>query len=258
MADDFYGTGTKYYGKDEIRPDGSFMATKWIVVAYIPIVPLGYFYVRSVRSETGIVSNTLPPITKRMGWKKRHIINVYAFIGVIAIAIFTAHYRVNTPFTPAAIPTSIGKGKALPPDQTNPKYKRSANAENGSPFPETSGYINGYEQLLNQGGSAISIDNSHNNSDLYAKLYSLDGDLSTPARVFFVQAGSSFTVDYLDFGNYELRYRDLDTGGIAKTESLLLEKQVKDGQEYFGAINLTLSSVINGNLETESISEEAF
>lgn len=250
-----YGTGTKFYGKDDIRPDGSCIATKWIVVAYLPIVPLGSFYVRANRGA--VVSRRLPPVTERVGWQKQHVVNVYAFWAAIALVFFTLTHR-PTPRIAGAMPARIGKGEALPPSQYEADYIRPLTAGNGQPFPEASGYIEGYEQLPGEGLSAITINNTENTSDLYAKLYSLGSDTSTPVRVFFVEAGTHFTVDDLDWGTYELRYQDLDTGGIAKTESLFLKKKIESGREYFSTMELTLSKVVNGNLETEPIPAEEF
>lgn len=259
MSNNLYGTGTKFYGREETRPDGSFMATKWIVLIYIPIIPLGYFYVRPMYETVGTISRCLPPATKRMGWHKRHIINVYASMLAIAIALLTLHHRINTPTTAAAIPARMGKGKALPPDRTNPDYTRPTHAENGSPFPETSGYIEGYEQKFSEGYAQLTVNNTQNTSDIYVKLYLLNEDAITPARVFLVEAEDSFTVSELTEGGYELRYRDLDTGGLAKTEPLPLEKNKEDdGYDYYDHMEVTLSKVVNGNLETEPISEEAF
>lgn len=42
------GFGTKFYGEADHHPDGSFIATKWITVAYLPVIPVGSF--RLIRS----------------------------------------------------------------------------------------------------------------------------------------------------------------------------------------------------------------
>jgi hypothetical protein len=34
------GIGTKYYGKSEPQPDGSFITTEWFVVFDVPLIPL--------------------------------------------------------------------------------------------------------------------------------------------------------------------------------------------------------------------------
>lgn len=39
------GTGAKLYGKRDLGRDGSFIATKWIVITYVPCVPIGSYRV---------------------------------------------------------------------------------------------------------------------------------------------------------------------------------------------------------------------
>lgn len=39
------GIGTKLYGKTEMDPDGSYVATEWFVILYLPIFPLGSYRV---------------------------------------------------------------------------------------------------------------------------------------------------------------------------------------------------------------------
>jgi hypothetical protein len=34
------GCGTRYYGKREIGPDGSYVTTEWVTFIYLPIIPL--------------------------------------------------------------------------------------------------------------------------------------------------------------------------------------------------------------------------
>lgn len=91
-------------------------------------------------------------------------------------------------------------------------------------FPETSGYIEGSEPLASQGLASLTINNSSNTSDLYGKLYALKGDLTALVRTFLVAAENSFIISNLDAGCYELRYQDLETGGLAKTKPLSLKR----------------------------------
>lgn len=259
MDTDVFGFGIKFYGRSDTRADGSYIATRWIVLAYIPVVPLGSFLVHPLHKRLKTTSTNLPPLTARVKWQKQHIFNVYAFMAAIAVALLTINYHAKGPSSAtAAIPARIKKGKALPPNRTNPDYARPTAAENGSPFPSFSSYIEGYEQLANEGYAQITVNNEQNTSDLYAKLYVLDREIATPVRVFFVKAEDYFIVSNLDAGDYELRYQDLDTGGIAKTERLPLERKEKEGGFVFTHGELTLSKVINGNLQTEPISEEDF
>lgn len=48
MAYTLNGIGTTFYGQRDFRPDGSYITTEWIVLLYIPLVP-----VRSLRVVHG-------------------------------------------------------------------------------------------------------------------------------------------------------------------------------------------------------------
>jgi hypothetical protein len=43
MAYRFNGIGTIYYGHRDKLQDSSYIATKWFVILYLPVVPLGSF-----------------------------------------------------------------------------------------------------------------------------------------------------------------------------------------------------------------------
>jgi len=43
MAGTFNGIGTTFYGKKDIDHDGSFVTTKWFVIGFFPLVPLGSY-----------------------------------------------------------------------------------------------------------------------------------------------------------------------------------------------------------------------
>jgi len=39
----FLGTGTIFYGKNNIGRDGSYITTKWLAILYLPIYPMGTY-----------------------------------------------------------------------------------------------------------------------------------------------------------------------------------------------------------------------
>lgn len=41
----FNGVGTTYYGNRDPEPDGSYITTEWLVVGYVPLLPLRSFRV---------------------------------------------------------------------------------------------------------------------------------------------------------------------------------------------------------------------
>jgi len=142
-----------------------------------------------------------------------------------------------------------------------PVYVRSKLADNGRPFPTLSGYIEGYPIDAENGYSKVTIDNSENDSDVFVKLFSLgapDTGKSKPVRVFFVRANQRFTVENLTPGNYDVRYRNLDTGKLQRSEPLQLEEFRTTTGVRFSRTTLTLYKVRDGNAQIYDISESEF
>jgi len=45
------GIGTKYYGHADRQPDNSYIATLWIVLLFIPLIPLRSYRLKEVSSS---------------------------------------------------------------------------------------------------------------------------------------------------------------------------------------------------------------
>jgi len=137
-------------------------------------------------------------------------------------------------------------------------YVRPATAPNGYPWPKHASYLNGTQQLHTGGLSSVTIDNTRNSSDVFLKLVSLRATNSYPVSLCFIPAFSQFTIRGVLHGRYDVRYKDLSTGGLSKTEEFLLqETKTFSGTEY-SDLTLTLYKVINGNMHTETIDESEF
>jgi hypothetical protein len=139
-----------------------------------------------------------------------------------------------------------------------PRYVRPKMADNGSPFPAKSSYISGYPLKFSDGYSSLTIDNSQNDSDIFIKLFSLDSQRPTPVRVFFILANGQFKVENVRVGKYDVRYRNLDSGYLSRSDPFDLEEYRTDQGVRFSRITLTLYKVRNGNMQTYPISEEEF
>jgi len=189
------------------------------------------------------------------GWKRLGIV-VVSFIIMIAATPST-----DSP-EPEANPTPTAISSVLPsptPSLTpTPAYVRPEVADNGSPFPSTSDYVEGYPREFTNGYSTVTVDNSQNDSDVFVKLFSLDTEPPKPARVFFIQAGEEFTVESVAPGTYDVRHQDLDTGGLSRTEPLELEEEETAEGVNYTQLTLTLFKVANGNLETYPLSPDEF
>lgn len=125
-------------------------------------------------------------------------------------------------------------------------------------FPTQSGYLKGYPALAVGGYSSVTVDNSQNNSDVFVKLFTLDTTPPKAASVFFVRARDTFTVTDIQPGNYDIRYRDLTSCGLSRTEQFnLKEVRTARGVE-FSRLRLTLYKVLDGNMQVQPISENEF
>ncbi len=140
----------------------------------------------------------------------------------------------------------------------NTGYTRPDSAPNGESWPSVAGYVKGFKKLHTDGLSTVTIDNSQNNSDVFVKLISINGLESYPVRVFFIPAFSQFKINKIRAGLYDIRYRDLDSGSLAKSESFTLqETETYDGIEYSN-FTMTLYKTQNGNMQTYGLSENEF
>jgi hypothetical protein len=146
---------------------------------------------------------------------------------------------------------------ALAP-KPKPSYVRPTTAENGQPFPATSGYIKKYPLKANDGYSSLTIKNDENDSDVYVKVFDLNKSKAKPVRYFFVRARESFTAEKITPGKYDVRYRDLNSGSMTKTPEFQFTETKEDGSIKYSDMTMTLYKVANGNMHTEPIEEEAF
>lgn len=149
------------------------------------------------------------------------------------------------------------------PYQANPApvrsaYVRPSTAPNGNPWPVSSGYVKDYQRLHSDGLSTVTVDNSQNDSDVFVKLVSLDSPQAYPVRQFYISAFGSFSLNAITAGSYDIRYRDLDTGHLTRSEPFNLEENPTPDGTRFSNITITLYKVRNGNMQTYGLSETEF
>lgn len=144
------------------------------------------------------------------------------------------------------------------PAKINPTYVKPTAAPNSEPWPSSAGYVKGYEQLHTNGLSTVTVDNSRNDSEVFAKLVSLDGDQAYPVRQFYIPAFGSFTLKNASAGSYDIRYRDLTAGGLSRSEAFILSEIHTNEGTQFSNITMTLYKVRNGNMKTYGLVETEF
>ena len=137
-------------------------------------------------------------------------------------------------------------------------YVRPTSAPNGHAWPARSGYVDGYPQLNRGGLSDVTIDNSRNDADMFAKLVSLDGPIALPVRTVFVTAHGRFKITGLSIGTYDLRYRNLTTGGLLRAPAFILEEVPTATAGQHNATTVPLYTAGTGNMQTYELGESEF
>ena len=99
------------------------------------------------------------------------------------------------------------------------------------------------------------MDNSQNDSDVFVKLVFLGGSQAYPVRIFYIPAHGSFTLNKVTAGNYDVRYRDLNTGRLSRSEAFSLEEIPTHNRTQYTNMTMTLYKVRHGNMQTYELSE---
>lgn len=139
-----------------------------------------------------------------------------------------------------------------------PDWVRPLKAPNGQPWPTLASYLKGVPQTNTKGLSTVTIDNGQKNSDVFVKLVSLNGNNAKPARFVFIPAHGRFKVKAVTPGRYELRYRDLVSGYLSRSEPFTLEEKKTSRGTQHSDLTLTLYKVQNGNMTTYNLAEDEF
>lgn len=174
----------------------------------------------------------------------------------------TANAATDTPSTPAAAPaatapspTAIAASIISTREET--RYLRPALTPKGEPWPERSGYVPGYPVLNTDGLSMVTIDNTRSKFDVFLKLVSTDSTRPLPVRTSYVRSGTSFTMENIAPGSYDVRYRSLDTGEIFRSERFEL-KEIQEATGTSFAKNILSLYSVEGKARNVSIPEREF
>ena len=205
------------------------------------------------------------PIQRRSFWQSLVFILCWDLRLTLAIAFFAClgildlseQKRPHQPYTPN--PPIYASGYAPTPSHApRAAFVRPLTAPNGQPWPAYAAYIPGYQVLAGGGLSSVTVDNTRNSSGVFLKLVSVDSAQAYPVRLCFIPAFSQFKFQKVATGRYDVRYRDLSTGGCSKTEEFTLVETETDRGTEFSDLSLTLYTVANGNMHTEAIDESEF
>jgi curved DNA-binding protein CbpA len=170
---------------------------------------------------------------------------IYAVAAVLTIAWLNSLWQ-----SPSAQETQSNKSSGTKPQP----YSRPVADPYGKPWPVAATYLEDTWPVFAFGRSTITVDNTRNDSDVHVKLFLLDAPRAFAAREFFIPAYGRFTLEEVGRGNYDVRYRDLTTGSLARSEVL----KVVETETAFSNFTMTLHKVRNGNMKTYGLGESDF
>ena len=112
---------------------------------------------------------------------------------------------------------------------------------------------------MNRGGlSEITVDNGHNDTDMFVKLYSLDGATAQPVRSFLITARNRYTLAKLTTGTYDVRYRNLANGALLRSPALILEEVRSDRGTQHSASVVKLYQPGDAAMQSYALGESEF
>jgi hypothetical protein len=159
----------------------------------------------------------------------------------------------------SATPPPARPHAATPTSNDNvPVYVRAPLTPYGMPWPASAAYLKEFPILRAKGLSKVTVDNNQNSSDVLVKLVWLGSTKAFPIREFFIPAHGTFTVNRVSAGKYDVRYRDLDSGQLTRSEAFDLEETRIPGGTEYSNYNITLYTVPDGNMQTYSLAESDF
>ena len=195
-------------------------------------------------------------LNERVARFKAHVLGHRAAYAAAAVAAVGALIGSVRALLEPGLGAQITASAASTPKRAG--YVRPASAPNGHAWPARSGYVDGYPQLNAGGLSDVTIDNSRNDADMFAKLVSLDGPTALPVRTVFVAAHGRFKIVGLSLGTYDLRYRDLATGRLLRAPAFIVEELSTAGSTQHNATTVPLYAAGGGNMQTYELGEADF
>ncbi|HZV97376.1 MAG TPA: DnaJ domain-containing protein [Methylophilaceae bacterium] len=137
------------------------------------------------------------------------------------------------------------------------QYARAETAPNGMAWPAQAGYLAGFPRLNMEGGSRVTVDNSRNNYDVHVKLVYLE-TVPYPVRHLFIPAAGKFTIRKLNPGTYDLRFRDLTSGKLVRSEPFVLQELNQEQGIEYSNLTIALQEPAKGSKRAFSLTESDF
>jgi hypothetical protein len=171
----------------------------------------------------------------------RHL-NVWVLIALLWLGVVFVRYRGELPPL-----RQFPWWDAITPPRL--LWSRPAAAPNGKPWPTTSSYISGYPRLNVSGHVSVVADNSGSLDDVLVKLYDRDRKPMSAVRVVYVQARDKFTMERVKPGHYDVRYLDLTSGVIKKSQPIRVKEDLGWTVGLYGVVDGTQYHQVVGKQE---------
>jgi len=90
------GIGLTLYGKDQIESDGSYIATKWFIFFFLPLIPIGSYHVIAGDSRTTALGVSTPYQMVKTKFNTKQALKTYLTgwligIGIILIIVWVSY-----------------------------------------------------------------------------------------------------------------------------------------------------------------------
>lgn len=129
---------------------------------------------------------------------------------------------------------------------------------NGRAWPLASGYVSGLRQDFTDGLATVTIDNRGNPAPVFLKLVSLDHDPAQAIRHVHISAMDAFRIASIRPGRYELRFQNLVTGELSRSEPFELRQYEGRYSTRFSEVEITLSRFPGATLGAYPLAPEQF
>lgn len=137
-------------------------------------------------------------------------------------------------------------------------YTRADHAPNGYAWPTSAGYLSQVPVLHDDGQALLHVENASNSSAIHVKLVALQGLREYPVREFYLPAYGSFTLKNLSAGRYDLRYRDLDNGRLARSQEFVFDEDATDSTSTPAPVTVILDKIRLNEMQAFGMLEAEF
>ncbi|ALP66397.1 J domain-containing protein [Paraburkholderia caribensis] len=144
------------------------------------------------------------------------------------------------------------------PSVSHALFVRPTLAPNGVPWPSKPSYLDGMPVGAAGGHSSVTVDNSVNRFDVFGKLVYNASVFDQPVRHFFVPAGKTFTLIGVAPGAYDVRYQNLDDGGLYKSQGFELSEQAVGNSVDATNVSITLYALPGSTVKPTTIGRGDF